>query len=105
MEIILGFLSTNWVSLVVVLVFAGVSIYLWQKGYKKNVSFYMLLLISKAESQFQHGENQTKLNSVITGLYEHFPSILKFFYTRDDLVKLIDEMVADTKDWLQNQSK
>lgn len=105
MEAILGLLATNWVNVLVVVLFVVGAIYLWKQGYKANVSLYILTLIAKAEAEFSHSENKEKLESVITGVYERFPSIIKFFYTRDDLIKLINEMVADTKSWLQNQSK
>lgn len=105
METILGFLATNLASVLVVILFIVGAIYLWKQGYKSNVSLYILTLIAKAESEFSHSESKEKLESVITGVYERFPMIIKFFYSRNDLVKLINEMVADTKEWLQDQSK
>lgn len=105
MEMLVSWLGMNWLSVLVVIVFVVGAIYLWKQGYKSNVSLYILTLIAKAEAEFEHGENKEKLESVITGVYDRFPSIIKFFYSRDDLVKLINQMVADTKLWLQNQSK
>lgn len=105
MEMLLAWLSMNWVSVLVCVVFIVGAIYLWKQGYKSNVSLYILTLIAKAEAEFEHGENKEKLESVITGVHDRFPGIIKFFYSRDDLVKLINQMVADTKSWLQNQSR
>ena len=65
----------------------------------------MLTLIGRAELVFEHGENAEKLNSVIDGIYNKFPVIVKLLYTREDLVKLINTMVSETKEWLQNQTK
>lgn len=105
LETILVFLSSNVASVIVVIGAMIVMWYLWKEGYKKNVCLYILTLIGKAEIKFEHGENKEKLESVITGIYNKFPNLIKFFYTRDDLVNLINGIVAETKEWLQNQSK
>lgn len=105
MEGLMLFLSVNWMSIAIGLIFVVGAIYLWQKGYKQQVSLYILTLIAKAELQFEHGANHEKLMSVLNGIYEAFPNVLKFFYTKEDMIVIINNMVADTKDWLQNQSK
>lgn len=105
MEGLMLFLSTNWISIAIVIMFVVAAIYMWQKGYKKQVSLYILTLIAKAEVQFEHGQNHEKLMSVLNGIYEAFPKVLKFFYSKQDMIVIINNMVADTKEWLQNQSK
>lgn len=104
-ETIIGFLLSNCVSIAIIVGFAIVSVYLWQIGYEKNVSLYLLALIAKAELQFQHGENKEKLESVLFEIYEAFPVMLKFFYSKNDMIVIIETMVEETKEWLQEKSK
>lgn len=105
MEMLLVWLSINWVSVVIVAFGMVVMGYLWVNGQKANVALYMLTLIGKAEIFFEHGENAAKLQSVIAGLYSKFPHVIKFFYSESELTQMVKDMVEDTKEWLQNQSK
>ena len=105
MELFLSWLALNWASVLLGVVFVVGAIYLWQKGYKKQVSLYLFTLIAKAELQFEHGANKEKLDSVLTEIYNAFPYILKFFYSKENMIKVINDLVAETKEWLQNQSK
>ena len=98
------FLATNWLSILVVFVFIIVSGNLWFKGYKKEVSLLILKMISIAENKYKHGENANKLNYVVNQVHKTLPTIVKFFITEKMLVDWIDKLVAETKDWLQNQT-
>ena len=105
MEMILAWVGLNWINIAIVILAIGIMGYLWVNGQKANVALYMLTLIGKAEIFFEHGENAAKLQSVIDGLYSKFPRVIKFFYSEDELIQMVKDMVEDTKEWLQNQSK
>ena len=62
-------------------------------------------MIKIAEDRFEHGENDTKLNYVVNQVYARLPKIMKFFITEQTLIRWINKLVAETKDWLQNQTQ
>ena len=99
------FLLTNWQSMLVVGIFIVVAGLLWFRGYKKQVSLVILKMIKIAEDKYEHGENATKLNYVVNQVHKSLPEVMKFFITEETLIKWINKLVEETKDWLQNQVK
>lgn len=105
MEAILGFLAANWASVLVVIVFIVGCFIALKNGYKQNVALACLLLVNKAEEKFGAGTGEIKYQFVEEHLYEMLPSIVKFFFSADEIDNAIEKAVDELQDFLEDQSK
>lgn len=104
-EVIMVFLMANWQSVAIALFFVVGSIVLWVKGYKKNVALYILMLVNTAKNKFEDGEGKKKFDFVLGEVYKKFPQIIRFFYTEEDVRRIIEGAYVYMKTWLENESK
>lgn len=102
-QALMEFLTANWQSVAIVVVFIIGLIVLYLKGYKSEVALGCIRLIAIAEEKFAYKDNETKLMYVYDHIYSKLPKIVKFFVSKDMLIKFIRDIVEDTKEWLQKQ--
>lgn len=102
---ILNTLASNWDSVVVILVFIGLMVYLTKKG-KKDVLYQILFsMVTQAEKEYGSGTGALKKAVVITWIYERLPLVLRMFFSQKQLGQMIEAVLeaAKTK-WATNES-
>lgn len=105
MEMILGFLATNWMSVAIVIGFLILCFYMIKQGYRKNVAMRAYILVSKVEDKHGSGTGTIKYAEVLEGIYEKFPSVIRYFFTLEEIDDIIEDCVDGLQEWLLNQSK
>jgi hypothetical protein len=94
----LDFLATHWPSILVVLVFIGVIVFLAVRG-KKDIIYKMLYtLVTEAEKLYGSGTGSIKFAYVMEKIYGMLPGIIKVFITYDTLEKWIEQALTQAKE-------
>ncbi len=102
---ILNFLLANWDSVIVVIVFIALLVFLILKGKKSVVYKILYNLVTEAERQYGGGTGTLKQSAVINWIYERLPAIVKIFITVGTLERWVDEVVEQAKvEWEKNAS-
>ena len=100
---ILNFLLANWDSVIVVITFIALLVFLILKGEKSVVYKILYTLVTEAERQYGGGTGQLKQSAVINWVYERLPAIVKIFITAATLERWVDEAVERAKvEWEKN---
>jgi hypothetical protein len=100
---ILNFLLANWDSVIVVIAFIALLVFLILKGEKSVVYKILYTLVTEAERQYGGGTGQLKQSAVINWVYERLPAIVKIFITAATLERWVDEAVERAKaEWEKN---
>jgi len=105
MEMILGVLAANWMSVVIVIGFLALCFYMVKRGYKKNVALWAYILVTKAEEKHGTGTGTLKYAEVLEGIYEKFPSVIRYFFTPEEIDDVIEDCVDGLQDFLLKQIK
>lgn len=100
---ILNFLLANWDSVIVVIAFIALLVFLILKGEKSVVYKILYTFVTEAERQYGGGTGQLKQSAVINWVYERLPAIVKIFITAATLERWVDEAVERAKaEWEKN---
>lgn len=94
------FLTQNWDSILVVVLFIVICIVLVRKGSSQYVKQMLFYLVTHAEAEFGSGTGELKYAAVTTWLYERMPAIIKFFFTAKQIDAMIEAAVQQMKDYL-----
>lgn len=100
-----NFITTHWSSILAVVLFIVIMIVLVKKGYTKYAKQICFYLVCEAEKQFGSGTGTLKYAAVTSWLYDKLPVVCKFFFTEKQIDKLIEDAVAQMKDWLNSNNK
>lgn len=100
---IINFLLANWDSIILIVAFFVLIIFLIARG-KKTLVFKMLYaLVTEAEKQFGAGTGALKQSTVIKWVYERLPAVVKLFISAATLERWVDEAVIKAKEqWAKN---
>ena len=101
----LEFFIAHWSSILIVLLFAGLCVFLCRKGTTPYVKKMLFYLVTEAERHFGAGTGELKYAAVTTWIYEKLPSIVRFFFTTKQIDKLIEEAVNEMQEYLSKNSK
>ena len=101
MDVILGFLAANWISVVLVVGFIVMCFIMIKKGYERNVRLMILSLVCKMENIYGTGTGSIKFEAEVSEFMEHAPSIVKFLFTADEIDNFIEDCVEILKNKLQ----
>lgn len=100
---ILNFLLVNWDSVLVVIAFIALLVFLVRRGEKSVVYKILYNLVTEAEKQYGDGKGALKQSAVINWVYERLPAIVKVFITAGTLERWVDEVVEQAKaEWEKN---
>lgn len=105
MEVLISWMVVNWVNVLVCVTFIVGCFIALKNGYKQNVSLACLLLVNKAEEKFGAGTGEIKYQFVEEHLYKMLPSIVKFFFSADEIDNAIEKAVDELQEFLEEQSK
>ena len=105
MEMLISWMAVNWVNVLVCVAFIVGCFIALKNGYKQNVALACLLLVNKAEEKFGAGTGEIKYQFVEEHLYKMLPSIVKFFFSADEIDNAIEKAVDELQDFLEDQSK
>ena len=91
------FLMSNWASLLVILAFVAVLVYLAVRGKKDIVAKILYALVTEAEKTYGSGTGSVKFAYVVEKAYSYLPAILKVFITSERLKQMIEDALAAAK--------
>lgn len=91
------FIISNWTSIVAILVFVGVLIFLIFRGKKDIVAKMLYALVTEAEKIYGGGTGSVKFAYVVEKAYTYLPTVLKVFITYKRLKTMIEDALAAAK--------
>lgn len=101
----IDFITLHWDSVLVVVLFIILAIYLLKRGSRKKVKSMLFYLVSEAERIFGDGTGELKYAAVTTWIYEKLPAILKILFTEKQLDEMIEEAVDEMKEYLDENEE
>lgn len=93
----IDFITTHWASVLVVLLFVAVIVFLALRGKQKIIYKMLYTLVTEAEKQYGSGTGSIKFAEVMTKIYSMLPTIIKVFITYDTLERWIETALEDAK--------
>ena len=88
------------VNIVIVLIAIFSLIWLWRKGYRKQVREILLILVIQAEKTWGRGTGAVKFSEV----YYKLPTIVTILFTRNDIEQMINDAVEQMKRYIESNS-
>lgn len=101
----IDFLTSNWDSVLVVILFVLLIVYLIKRGATKQVNEILFYLVTEAEAAFGSGTGELKYAAVVAWLYEKLPTIIKILFTEKQIDNLIENAVSRMKEYLATNEK
>lgn len=96
----IDFIITHWDSVLVVVVFMAIIIFLAVKGKKQIIYKMLYALVTEAEERYGSGAGSIKFAEVMTKIYTQLPAIIKVFITYETLAGWIEKALTEAKeDW------
>ena len=86
------------VNICIVVVFVVALIFLWKRGYKKQVKQILLVLVIQAEKAWGSGTGAVKFSQV----YSQLPTIITIFFSKSEIEQMINETVEYMKKYLES---
>lgn len=75
-------------------------IWMWKKGYRKQVREMLLILVIQAEKAWGRGTGAVKFSEV----YNKLPTIVTLLFTRNDIEQMINDAVEQMKRYIESNS-
>ena len=88
------------VNIAIVLIAIISLIWMWKKGYRKQVREILLILVIQAEKAWGRGTGAVKLSEV----YNKLPTIVTLLFTRNDIEQMINDAVEQMKRYIESNS-
>ena len=88
------------VNIAIVLIAIFSLIWLWKKGYRKQVREILLILVIQAEKAWGSGTGAVKFSEV----YNKLPTIVTLLFTRNDIEQMINDAVEQMKRYIESNS-
>ncbi len=88
------------VNIAIVLVAIMSLIWMWKKGYRKQVKEILLILVIQAEKAWGSGTGAVKFSEV----YNKLPTIVTLLFTRNDIEQMINDAVEQMKRYIESNS-
>ena len=88
------------VNTAIVLIAIFSLIWLWRKGYRKQVREILLILVIQAEKAWGSGTGAVKFSEV----YNKLPTIVTLLFTRNDIEQMINDSVEQMKRYIESNS-
>lgn len=98
----LDFIKLNLSSILVVLLFIIMLLFLYKRGKKDFVRLIILSLIVQAEKALGSGTGELKYAMVVEGIFRALPPILRFLITTKELDRLIEDGLQYLKNYLSS---
>lgn len=96
-----NFMLNHIVDIVSIVVIFSVAIFLYVKGYNKNILNRLVLqLVVEAEKYLGTGTGTYKFNEVMVKLYATLPFIVRVFISQKKLTQLINDNARDLQKFL-----
>lgn len=95
------FFVANWPSILVAAIIIALMVLLYFRGKKDLVKKIILSLVLQAEKTLGSGTGELKYAMVVERAYTVLPALIRFFITKKELDRLIEEAVQYMKKQLQ----
>ena len=86
------------VNIAIVLIAIFSLIWLWRKGYRKQVMEILLILVIQAEKAWGSGTGAVKFSYV----YSRLPTIITILFSKNEIEKMINDTVEKMKAYLES---
>lgn len=96
-NLIKEFIMNHCMDIMAILLFLGLMVGLWVKGYKKQVRMIVYDLVVKAEQELGSGTGRIKYIRVTRWIYARMPWIVKAFVSEEELDGWIELAVQELK--------
>ena len=94
-------METNLIVNIAIVIVAIISlVWLWKKGYRKQVREILLILVIQAEKAWGRGTGAVKFSEV----YNKLPTIVTLLFTRNDIEQMINDAVEQMKRYIESNS-
>ena len=102
----IDFIVAHWTSILVVLVFIALIVFLALRGKKQIIYKMLYALVTEAEKKYGSGTGALKFAEVMTQIYAKLPAIVRIFITYDTLSGWIEKALAEAKErWKAEANK
>ena len=101
----LDFITTHWISILVVVAFIILIVILALRGKKQIIYKMLYTLVTQAEEQYGSGKGADKFADVMTKVYSMLPAIIKIFITYETLEKWIEDALKKAKEHWAEQAQ
>lgn len=102
----INFIVAHWTSILVVLVFVALIVFLALRGKKQIIYKMLYALVTEAEKKYGSGTGALKFAEVMTQLYAKLPAIIRIFITYETLAAWIETALAEAKErWKAEANK
>lgn len=88
------------VNIAIVLVALISLIWMWKKGYRKQVREILLILVIQAEKAWGSGTGAIKFSEV----YNKLPTIVTLLFSKNDIEQMINDAVEQMKKYIESNS-
>ena len=88
------------VNIVIVLIAIFSLIWMWKKGYRKQIREILLILVIQAEKAWGSGTGAVKFSEV----YNKLPTIVTLLFTRNEIEQMINDSVEQMKRYIESNS-
>ena len=88
------------VNIAIVLVALISLIWIWKKGYRKQVREILLILVIQAEKAWGSGTGAIKFSEV----YNKLPTIVTLLFSKNDIEQMINDAVEQMKKYIESNS-
>lgn len=95
----------DWYSVIALVIFVTICIYLIKRGYSNKVKAMMFYLVCKAEIIYGSGTGELKYSQVVLWIYENLPKIMQILFTQKEIDQLVEDAVQAMKTWLTENEK
>lgn len=89
------------VNIVIVVFFLALIVFLWKRGYRKQVKQILLVLVIQAEKVWGSGTGAVKFSQV----YSQLPTIITLLFSKSEIEIMINETVEYMKSYLESNVK
>lgn len=103
MEMIIGFLTTNWMNIMVIAMFVCLAICLYKKGYKNKVYMMLLMIVDEIEFKYKDESKEVKYAVILDRIYHHLPSAVRWLISINELDRMIITAIDDIQAMLGNE--
>ena len=99
----IDFLLSNWDSVLAVVVFVAILVFLAYRGKRGVVDEIIYRVVTELEREYASGTGNLKLAAAIETIYPKLPAVIRVFITTDGLKAWIERGLAEAKErWAKN---
>lgn len=105
MDMLIGWLMLNWVSVLTIAVFLVFCGLLWKRGYKNKVYMIVLEIVNEVEEKYGKENEEIKYEVILGKVYPVLPKPVQWLFSKAEIDDMLTKYIDNIQDFLMNQSK